>query len=61
MVTETSFSNALLSSGSKYSYKSYRIPLFVASYHLYYVSWVSRMMPEAAVAFAMVVVISWIP
>ncbi len=56
IVTGTGFSNALLSSGSKYSYKSYRIPPFVALYHLCYVFWASRVMSEAAVAFAMAVV-----
>ena len=59
MVTGTGFSNALLLSGSKYFYKSYRISLFVALYHLYYVSWASRVMPEAAVASAMAVVMGW--
>ncbi len=59
IVTGTGFSNALLSSGSKYFYKSYKILPFVTLYYLYYVSWVFRMMPEAAVAFAIVVVIGW--
>ena len=61
MVIGTDFSNALLSSGSKYSYKSCKIPPFVVSYHLDYVSWASRVMLEAAIAFAMAVVIGWMP
>ncbi len=60
IVTGTGFSNALLSLGSKYSYKSCRIPLFVALYHLCYVFWASRVMLEVVVAFAMAVVMGWI-
>ncbi len=59
MMTGTGFSNVLLSSGSKYSYKSYKIFFFMVLYYLCYVSWVFRVMFEAAVAFAMVVVMGW--
>ena len=56
MVTGTDFSNALLSSRSKYSYRSYRISPFVALYHLCHVSWVFKVMFEVAVASAIAVV-----
>ncbi len=59
MVIGTGFSNALLLSGSKYSYKSCRIFLFVALYYSYYVSWVFRVMFKAVVASIMAVMMGW--
>ena len=60
IMIETGFSNVLLLSESKYFYKSCRIFPFVALYHSCYVSWVSKVIPEAVVAFAIAVVMGWI-